>query len=96
MGTTARWIGWAGRAFLVLAALALVGAVAGIIVSRTVLGAAKGCEECEPHITVVLLSLTLLLASVLCGIVGAVLYFVSARAARTHGQRSRSRKSRIL
>jgi hypothetical protein len=81
-GTVARWMGWAGKAFLSLAALALVGAVVGILLSGTVFGARKGCEECDPHITVVLLSLMLLLVAVVCGIVGTALHVASTRAAQ--------------
>jgi heme/copper-type cytochrome/quinol oxidase subunit 3 len=98
--TAARWLGWGSRVFLSLAALALVCAVAGMIVSGTVFKAPRGCEECVPHITVVVLTIMLLLASFLCGIVGTALYLASVRAvqvrrghaASNHGRRARPRR----
>ena len=93
VGTAGRWLGWAGRVFFGLAALALVGAIVGMIVSATVFSVPKGCEECTPHITVVLLAVMLFLASPVCFVVGIALSIASLRAARVQSrQRPRRRR----
>ena len=76
-GIAERWTRWAGKGFFALAGLAFAAFVVALVLSSTVFGAPKGCEECTPHISVVLLSITLLLLTVLCGFVGMALYGAS-------------------
>jgi hypothetical protein len=83
----ARWTWLAGRAFLILAGFAFAAFVVGLVLSGTAYGAQKGCEECTPHITVVLYAIFLLILSILLGLVGVVLQAVSIRLGRAPERR---------